>query len=195
MKPETLKQFHAKVTFCIKSVEKFGCYVKFVLLCVVISLHIVKLTLQIMSYHEKENWVNIFSSILITGIFAWMVWQRQVDGRLSLESDYRQWGMVFLVFMGVSIVARIIIYIIFAIINTIAMRKEEKDIADERVKLIRLKAIRNSHYSFSIGFGLSVIALAIGMPVYGLFIAFVGCGMLAELIENGSQIYYNRKGV
>jgi uncharacterized membrane protein len=148
-----------------------------------------------MSYQEKENWVNIFSSILITGIFAWMVWQRQVDGRLSLESDYRQWGMVFLIFMGVSIVARIIIYIIFSIINTIAMRKEEKDITDERVKLIRLKAIRNSHYSFSIGFGLSVIALAIGMPVYGLFIAFVGCGMISELIDNFSQIYYNRKGV
>lgn len=148
-----------------------------------------------MSYHEKENWVNIFSSLLITGIFAWMVWQRQLDGRLNLESDYRQWGVVFLVFMGISIVARIVIYILFTIGNTIAMRKEEKDVTDERIRLIRLKSIRNAYYVFSIGFGFSVVALALGMPVYGLFISFVGCGFLAEMMENFSQIFYNRKGV
>ena len=148
-----------------------------------------------MSYHEKENWVNIFSSLLITGIFAWMVWQRQLDGRLNLESDYRQWGIVFLVFMGISIVARIVIYILFTIGNTIAMRKEEKDVTDERIRLIRLKSIRNAYYVFSIGFGFSVVALELGMPVYGLFISFVGCGFLAEMMENFSQIFYNRKGV
>ena len=48
---------------------------------------------------------------------------------------------------------------------------------------------------FSGGFALTILALAIGMPVYGIFIAFVGCGLLAEIVENSSQIYYYRKGV
>ena len=48
---------------------------------------------------------------------------------------------------------------------------------------------------FSAGFMLSIIGLVIGMPVYGLFIAFVVSGVISEIIDNGSQIYYYRKGV
>jgi hypothetical protein len=33
------------------------------------------------------------------------------------------------------------------------------------------------------------------MPVYGIFISFVGFGLIAEIIDNASQIYYYRKGV
>ena len=97
--------------------------------------------------------------------------------------------------MGISIVVRIIIYIIFHIINTIATGKEEKEVSDERRKLIKLKATRNSYYVFSGGLMLAIIALAIGMPVYGIFIAFVVFSVVVEIIENSSQIYYNRKGV
>jgi hypothetical protein len=39
------------------------------------------------------------------------------------------------------------------------------------------------------------MSLAVGMPVYGIFIAFVATGLLAEIIDNGSQIYYYRKGI
>ncbi len=41
----------------------------------------------------------------------------------------------------------------------------------------------------------TVIALALGMPVYGIFIGFVAAGLLAGIIENSSQIYYYIKGV
>ena len=39
------------------------------------------------------------------------------------------------------------------------------------------------------------VALALGMPVYGMFIALVVSGLIAEILDNGSQIYYYRKGV
>ena len=148
-----------------------------------------------MSYREKENIVNIFSSLFITLVYAWMVYQRHLDGRVNLEEDFRSWGIVFLVFVGVSIIARIVIYIIFHIFNAIATREDDIPKEDERDKLIKLKAIRNSHWVFSAGFMLSIIGLAIGMPVYGLFIAFVVSGVISEIIDNGSQIYYYRKGV
>ena len=148
-----------------------------------------------MSYQEKQNIVNIFSGLLITITYALIVYQRHLQGRFDLTEDFSKWGVIFLVFIGVSIVARIIILIVFHIINAIATREEKTPVEDERDKLVKLKAIRNSYYAFTSGFVLSVMGLALGMPVYGIFIAFVGFGLIAEIIENGSQIYYYRKGV
>jgi len=148
-----------------------------------------------MTYQEKQNVVNMFSALLITVIYAWLVWQRQQQGQFDLTEDFRQWGILFLIFIALSVVARIIIQIVFHIGNAIATREEKIPREDERDKLVKLKALRNSYYAFTSGFVVSVVGLALGMPVYWIFIAFVGFGMIAEIIDNGSQIYYYRKGV
>jgi len=148
-----------------------------------------------MTYQEKQNVVNIFSGLLVTAIYGLMIYHRHQQGQFNLTEDFQTWGKVFLIFIGVSIVARIIIQIVFHIGNAIATREEKVPSEDERDKLIKLKATRNSYYAFSGGFVLSVMSLALGMPVYGIFIAFVGFGLVAEIIDNGSQIYYYRKGV
>lgn len=148
-----------------------------------------------MSYREKENIINILSGLLITLIYGWIVFHRHLEGTIDLTTDYKTWGSVFLIFILVSIVARIIIFIIFHIINAIATREQSIPDEDERDKLIKLKATRNSHYIFSGGFVMSVMALAFGMPVYMIFIAFIFVGLVSEIVDNGSQIYYYRKGV
>jgi len=148
-----------------------------------------------MSYQEKQNIVNIFSGLLVTIIYAWLVYQRHLQGRFDLTEDFRSWGIIFLVFIGISIVVRIIIQIIFHIINAIATREDKVPTEDERDQLIKLKATRNSYYAFTSGFVLSVLGLAVGMPVHWIFIAFVITGLIAEILDNGSQIYYYRKGV
>ncbi len=148
-----------------------------------------------MSYQERQNIVNIISGVLITAIYAWIVYQRQLEGSIDLTVDYKTWGIVFLIFIGVSIVARIIIMIIFHIINAIATRDEDIPSEDERDKLIKLKATRNSHYVFTTGFTMAIIALAVGMPVYMLFIVFVVTGLISEIIDNVTQIYFYRKGI
>ena len=101
-----------------------------------------------MSYREKENLINIFSGLLITGIYAWIIYQKQLTGQFDLTVNYNKWGEILLIFMGVSVVARIIIYIVFHIINAIATREEDIPKEDERDKLVKLKATRNSHYVF-----------------------------------------------
>ena len=148
-----------------------------------------------MSYQVKQNIVNIFSGILITAFYALIIIQKQQEGQFNLKEDFDTWGVIFLIYIGVSIIARIIIQIVFHIINAIATREEKVPVTDERDKLISLKATRNSYYVFSSGFVLAVMSLAIGMPVYGIFIAFVATGLLAEITDNGSQIYYYRKGI
>jgi hypothetical protein len=148
-----------------------------------------------MSYQEKQNIVNIFSGLLVTTIYALMVYQRHQQGRFDLTDDFQTWGRIFIVFIGISIVVRIIIQIIFHIINAIATREEDVPVEDERDQLIKLKATRNSYYAFTSGFVLSVLGLALGMPVHWIFIAFVAFGLIAEILDNGSQIYYYRKGI
>ena len=148
-----------------------------------------------MSYQEKQNIVNIFSGLLVTVIYALLVYQRHLQGNFDLTEDFRTWGIIFLIFIGISIVVRIIIQIIFHIINAIATRDEDVPVEDERDKLVKLKATRNSYYAFTSGFVLSVVGLALGMPVHWIFIAFVGFGLIAEILDNGSQIYYYRKGI
>ena len=148
-----------------------------------------------MSYQEKQNIVNIFSGLLVTIIYALMVYQRHQQGQFDLTEDFRSWGRIFLVFIGISVAVRIIIQIIFHIINAIATREEKVPVEDERDQLIKLKATRNSYYAFTSGFILSVLGLALGMPVHWIFIAFVAFGLIAEILDNGSQIYYYRKGI
>ncbi|MFB6320635.1 hypothetical protein [Saccharicrinis sp. FJH54] len=148
-----------------------------------------------MTYQEKENVVNIFSGLLITMVYSWIVYQKHVSGVIDLTADYRKWGVVFLIFIGVSVVARIIIYIIFHIINAIATREDKIPVEDERVKLIKLKGMRNSYYVFSGGFVLGILGLSIGLPVYSIFIVFIISGLLSEVVDNGTQIYFHRKGL
>ena len=148
-----------------------------------------------MTYQERQSIVNILSGILIAAIYGWIVYQKHLEGQFDLSQDFQKWGYLFLIFMAVSIVARIIIYIIFHIINAIASREEDVPDDDERDKLIKLKAARNSHYAFSIPFIGAFIGLAAGMPIWGIFIAFLISGLLSEIVENLSQIYYYRKGV
>ena len=147
-----------------------------------------------MSYQEKESYVNILSGILITAVYSWIIYQRHLDGQFDLTSDFRMWGILFLIYMGVNIVARIVIYIVFHIINAIATREEDIPVEDERIKLINLKATRNSHYAFSGGLLISFLLLATGMPVYILFIAFIISGLISEITENTSKLVYFRKG-
>ena len=124
-----------------------------------------------------------------------MIYQRHLDGRVDLTDDFAAWGKIFLVFMGVSIVARIVIYIVFHIINAIATREEKIPVEDERDKMIKLKGTRNSYFVFAAGFVMGMIGLSLGMPVYYIFIVFVIGGLLSELTENVSQMIYRNRGV
>lgn len=148
-----------------------------------------------MSYREKENIINIFSGLLIAGIYSWIIYQKHLAGQFDLTTDFKSWGTIFLIFIGLSVIARIVIYIVFHIINAIATREEDIPKEDERDKLIKLKATRNSHHAFSFCFMIGFILLAVGMPVYGMFIAFLAGGLVSEIVDNGSQMYYYRKGI
>ena len=126
---------------------------------------------------------------------SWIIYQKHLAGMYDLTQDFKKWGVIFLIFIGVSIVARIIIFIIFHIINAIATHEEKIPVQDERAKLIKLLGTRNSHYVFSGGFVIGIVGLAVGFPLYSIFIVFVVSGLLSEIVDNGTQLYFHRKGL
>jgi hypothetical protein len=150
---------------------------------------------KIMSFQERRSLVAIISSIGIAAIyFAYMLQRAAADG-VDVAQDSRFWAASILILIPVSIVARIIIYIVFSITNTIATREEEPTFMDERDKLIELKASQNGSSVFIMGFILSLVTVVIGLPPAAMFIALIVAGMLSALITEVSQLLYYRRGV
>jgi hypothetical protein len=148
-----------------------------------------------MSFQEKRSIVNLVSTILITAFYSAYMVQRFPAGNDYSPDVFHFWGAFFLILIPVTIVARIVIYIVFYILNTIATREEEPSIADERDDLIELKATRYSQYAFGFGFLLAMGSLVIDMPPSAMFIILICSGLVSEMVSEISQFYFYRRGV
>ena len=116
-----------------------------------------------MTYNEKKSLTNIISGVLITTIYSIIIYQKYLNGGLDDSNIFKFWAIIILIFIPISIVARIIIMIIFHILEAIVQAaqgndiEDEMDIVDERDKLIQMKASAISMYIFSFGFVLALV--------------------------------------
>ncbi|MBU2491413.1 MAG: hypothetical protein KJ571_02240 [Bacteroidetes bacterium] len=147
-----------------------------------------------MSFQEKRNLVSLLSNLLISIIYFVYVIQNYVSGSLTDITDFRFWGAVILILIPVQIVGKIILHIIFTIINKIITNEDEPSFSDELDKLIELKAARNSLILFMIGFVISMASLVIGMPIALMFIILILSLISSEVIWDVSHLYLYRKG-
>jgi hypothetical protein len=148
-----------------------------------------------MSFQEKKNIVSLISTFLIFGSYWLYVFQKHPFGSLDQENTLSFWGSFILILIPVTIAAKIIISIVFTVINRIATNEQEPSFSDELDKLIELKATRNSHYVFLLGFVLSMVTLVMDMPANTMFIILICSGFVSEVIGYISQLYFYRKGV
>lgn len=148
-----------------------------------------------MSYQEKKNIVSLISTLLIFGFYCLYVYQKYQEGSIDSTDTYRFWGTVILILIPVSIAAKIIITIVFNIIYRITTKEVEPSFADELDKLIELKATKNSHYVFTLGFLLAMGSLVMDMPHSAMFIILILSGFVSELVGTVTQLYLYRKGV
>ena len=148
-----------------------------------------------MSYQEKRSIVNLISNILISVLYSAYMIQRYPHGDPYSMEVFRFWGSFFLILIPVSIVARIVIYIVFSILNTIATREQEDpSITDERDKLVETRATLKSNYVFIVGFILAMGSLAIDMPPSVMFILLLLSGIVSGMVSEISQFYFYRRG-
>lgn len=153
-----------------------------------------------MSYQEKKSLTNIISSVVITIIYAIIMYQRYSNGAFDTTNVMKLWAIIILIFIPISIVAKIIIEIMFRITDNVVStvkgeEVDEGDIVDERDRLIGLKATQISMAVFVIGFMLALISQVMNMSNHTFFIILVVFGLLSELASETMTILYYRKGV
>lgn len=148
-----------------------------------------------MSYQEKRNIVSLIGTVLIFTLYSRYVFLKYPEGSIASSELFSFWGATILILIPVSIVAKIIIHIVFSIINTIATKEKEPAFTDELDRLIELKATRISHYVFILGFLLAMGSLVMDMQPSVMFIILILSGFMSEVIGVITQLYHYRKGV
>lgn len=143
---------------------------------------------------EKQILVSLITTVVILAAYSLFVYNRYISDNPEIINDFRFWGKAFLVLIPVSIVAQIVIHILFAIANKIATNEDIPSISDERDKLIELRTIRISHWLFLAGFLLAMGSQAVGMKPYVMFITLILSGFIASVVGEITRIYYYRKG-
>jgi hypothetical protein len=147
-----------------------------------------------MSAHERQAIVSMLTTLLLAAFFVGYLLPRYPAGNPYAPEVFHFWGVAFVVLIPVSIVASIVVSIVFSIVYTMATREKPSSFADERDKLIELKALRNALFVFITGFSLAMGSLAIGMPPSVMFIVLMGSGYGAGLVGSISQLYLYHQG-
>jgi len=163
-----------------------------------------------MSYQEKRTIVSVVSGTLL--LLAYCIYANAKLGLTNL-TDLKPWATTMLVFIGIGVVALIVIQIVFHILLSIgiAVKKKINDeamddkeiessieremVEDEMDKLIELKANKIGYSFVGFGFVAGLITLAIGLPAAIMLNILFLASMLGSIVEGLIQLRYYRKGV
>lgn len=165
-----------------------------------------------MSYQEKRTTVSIVTGALILAAYCIFAFGQAQSGAVA-PGDLKFWAGTILTFIGIGIVAIIIIQIVFHILLsiTIAAQKKIQDrqiddkeieksigaemIEDEMDKLIELKAMRVSFAICGVGFIAGLLSLVLNyLPAVMLNIVFISFSA-GSIFEGLTQLYFYRRGL
>lgn len=148
-----------------------------------------------MSYQEKKNMISLLGTLLIFGCYSLYVFRVQPGWNLENTELFTFWAAAILILIPVSIVAKIVIYIVFNIINRVMTNEAEPSFSDELDKIIQLKSLRISHYVFILGFLLAMGSLVVGMPIAAMFVIMFIAGFISEVAGIITELYLYHRGV
>jgi hypothetical protein len=141
---------------------------------------------------------NLVTTILLMGGYLFYVFGIQGDVNLSKVLDIQFWGIFILKLTVLMVVAKIILFILFAIFKKVknrTMDEEDLEFMDERDKLIEMKSDRYSHWIAMFGFMVAMIPVSMGYSVQYMFIAILIFGFVSALMSDVWKIYFYKKGV
>ena len=152
-----------------------------------------------MSYQERRSLFNLILTVLFTVIYGVIVLNRYNNGLYDTSNMMKFWSTIILVYIPLSIVARIVAAIIHRIFgeitDEITGNKEDRDVMDERDKLIELKSDRISQFVFVFGFIIALFTQLYSDNVSLFFIAMLAGGVIGEVFGNIMQIIFYRRGI
>lgn len=152
-----------------------------------------------MSLQEKKVITNLVSTILIFTVFIIIVLNRYNGLTLDLAGQLVFWAKATLIFIPVSIAARIIILILFHIGDSIAgeikgEKETEYDVYDERDKLFDLKSMRLSLIMFAAGFLVGVVLLALSYNATTFFLVMLISGFISDIASEAWKLCQYKRG-
>lgn len=150
-----------------------------------------------MSIQVQKAVFNFVTTILLLGGYLFYVFGIQGDINLSKVLDIQFWGIFILKLTVLMIVAKIILFILFAIFKKVKNRnmdEEDLEFMDERDKLIEMKSDRYSHWIAMFGFVASMIPVSMSYSVQYMFITILIFGFLSALMSDVWKIYFYNKG-
>lgn len=165
-----------------------------------------------MSYQEKKTIVTLVTGLLILAAYCVYAFNKIHSGAVAPD-DLKFWATTMLIFIGIGVVALIVILIAFHILLAIAaaikeeMRNGKYDdkkiekaleldmVEDEMDKLIGLKAMRISLAVAGAGFMAALVSLVLNCsPAVMLNIMFFSFG-IGSMMEGVIQLHFYRKGI
>lgn len=158
-----------------------------------------------MSYKSKRVITNMIAAVLL--VSGYVIYA--LGNHAPNPSNLKEWAIVMLSFIGISIVGMIMIQILFHIALAIGIAVQEREseeqeveriissamLEDEMDKFINLKSAQVGYICAGAGFIMTLVAFALGVSeVLALHILF-GSFFLGSLLEGGVSIYCYERGV
>lgn len=144
---------------------------------------------------ETRIVATMIATIVIYVAYLIIVIGMEQDGRFDGEDAVKLIGQSILILIGAQIVGNIIAQILASIVHAVITREAEKELMDERDRLIEMRALRTSFVVFGIGFVAVVAAMAFAsVTVFLAFQLVMGALTVADLIGNATRLRLRRRG-
>jgi hypothetical protein len=132
-----------------------------------------------MSFREKSAWISLISMSAIYGYYFWSVIHSRSNGGFG--------GL-----LG-TIIALVFVQTVLTIAVAVFAPKEAKARADEREKLIELKATRFAYAGLATSVALACFFAAFNPPILFNTNALLAILVCAEVMRSGCQIVQYRR--
>ncbi|HWQ21099.1 MAG TPA: hypothetical protein VN478_00015 [Clostridia bacterium] len=161
-----------------------------------------------MSYQTKRTITSMVSGVLVLVAYCIHAFGRYSSGAIA-DGDLKFWAGTMLVFIGIGIVATIILQIIFHIGLSIGIavkdracdekeidkRIEATVIEDEMDKLIELKSSQIGFVLAGVGFVGALVLLLFGYSTVVMLNVMYLSFLVGSLMEGAASLYFYGKGV
>lgn len=158
-----------------------------------------------MARNSKKSILDIAMTIILVLAYIYYV----TNIHTPEASNLKAWALLILSFIGISIVALVLVQIAFHMIYAIGVSIKEKDTGDENInspvsdsmvedemdKLISLKSIKVSYFFAGISCVLALISLAVGFSIIVVIHIVLSGFVLGNIIEGCFTIYHYEIGV
>jgi hypothetical protein len=149
-----------------------------------------------MSIRKVSISVSLISSLLILSYYLANLIPMLQQGDLNSQPLFRLAAIVIVASVVMNIAGNILAHIVINIIHAIQTQsdKEVRMSEDERDRLIELKGTQVSYIVFSLGVLASMLTFVFGQPAPVMFSLIIFAGLVAEIIGDLSQFYFDSRG-